>query len=142
MNDANRTSVGASRHPGRVLLALGILVAVAGPVIYAAQLRVKVLTAPWYVPILATVGVVLLLMALIRSRSVVRWAAVVLFTCFAAATWVFMLFLMNAPAYNGPVKAGQPFPPFTTTLADGSPFDQDSLKGDQNTVMVFYRGHW
>jgi hypothetical protein len=142
MNDRNQTSVGTRRHPGRMYLVLGVLVALAGLAIYAAQLRAKVLAAPWYAPILATVGLVLVVTALVRSRSVWRWAAAVFFTLFAAAQWVFLLALMSTPAYTGPVTAGQPFPAFTAALADGSPFNQESLKGDQNTVLVFFRGRW
>jgi hypothetical protein len=92
--------------------------------------------------ILATGGVLFILLALARSRSIWRWIALVLCTLLAALEWVTLLVLMNTPAYTGPVKPGQPFPAFTTTLADGSTFNQDNLKGDQNTVLVFYRGHW
>jgi hypothetical protein len=76
-----------------------------------------------------------------RSRSIWRWTAVVIFTLFAAFQW-WALLAMRLPAYTGPVKDGQPFPAFATTLADGSSFTQADLQGDQNTVMVFFRGHW
>jgi hypothetical protein len=142
MNEHNRAFVGTRGHPGRVYLILGPLVAVAGLVIYYFQLQAKILTAPWYAPVFATMGVVLLVMALLLSRSVWRWAAVALFTLLAAAEWAMLLVFMNAPAYTGPVKPGQTFPEFATTRADGSTFNQDSLKGDQNTVMVFFRGRW
>jgi hypothetical protein len=142
MNDRNQISAGTRLHPGRIYLVLGMLVALAGLVIYVVRLRAKVLTTPWYVPQLATVGVVLLVLALVQSRSVWRWAAAVLFTLLAAAEWVALLVLLSAPPYTGPVKAGQPFPEFTTTLADGSSFNQESFKGDLNTVLVFFRGRW
>jgi hypothetical protein len=142
MNDRHLTPAETRRRPGRMYLVLGVLVALAGLVIYAARLRAKVLDAPWYVPILATAGLALVVLALVQSRSVWRWAAAVFFTLFAAAEWVMLLVLLSAPAYTGPVKAGQPFPAFATTLADGSPFSQESLKGEQNTVLVFFRGRW
>ena len=141
-DDRNPTSVGAGKRPGRMYLLLGALLAAAGLVIYALQFRAKVLTTPWYVPVLATVGVALAVASLARYRSVGRWAAVVLLTLFAAAEWVFLLVLMSTPPYTGPAKAGQPFPAFATTLADGSTFTQDNLKGDRNTVLVFFRGRW
>jgi hypothetical protein len=119
-----------------------MLVAVAGLVIYAAQFHAKVMKTPWYAPILATVGAALVVLALVRSRSVWRWAAAVFFMLFATAEWVFLLVLLSTPAYTGPAKAGQPFPAFATTLADGSPFTQDHLKGEQSTVLVFFRGRW
>jgi hypothetical protein len=139
MNDLHKVT---SRHPGRVLLLLGALIALAGPVLYAAQLNAKVLIAPWYSPLLATLGLAIIVLALMRSGSVWRWLATGFFTLFAAVQWLFLLVLMATPAYAGPVKSGQAFPPFATTLADGSGFTQDDLKGDQNTVLVFFRGHW
>ena len=53
-----------------------------------------------------------------------------------------MLVGMAAPPYLGPVTVGQAFPNFETRLASGEAFQQGDLKGDKNTVLVFYRGHW
>jgi hypothetical protein len=141
-NDHNQPPPDARRHPGRLYLVLGVLAPLAGLAIYAAQLRARALSTPWYAPILATAGVALVVLALVRSRSVWRWTAAVLLTLFATAEWVFLAVLMSTPAYTGPAKAGQPFPAFATTLADGSTFTQDNLKGDRGTVLVFFRGHW
>jgi hypothetical protein len=139
MNDQFNTT---SRHPGRSLLLLGMFLAVG---VYALNMVLmfgaKILRESWYAPILGTLGLALIILALMRSRSIWRWTAVVIFTLFVAFQW-WALFAMRLPAYTGPVKDGQPFPAFATTLADGSAFTQDDLKGDQNTVMVFFRGHW
>jgi hypothetical protein len=101
----------------------------------------KILITPWYAPVLGTLGVALIILALMRSRSIWRWTAVVIFTLLAAFQW-YALLAMGLPAYRGPVKDGELFPAFATALADGSAFKQDDLKGSQNTVMVFFRGHW
>ena len=101
----------------------------------------KILIAPWYAPILGTLGVALIILALTRSRTVWRWSAVAIFTLFVAFQW-WALFAMRTPAYTGPVKDAEPFPAFATKLADGFDFKQDDLKGDRNTVMVFFRGRW
>src|SRR5215475_13331180 len=139
MNDLYRTT---SRHPGRSLLLLGVLAAVAGPVLMILlTFAAKILITPWYAPALGTLGVALIVLALMRSRSLWRWMAVVIFTLFVAFQW-YALLAMRTPAYSGPVKDGVPFPAFATTLAGGSAFTQADLKGDQNTVMVFFRGHW
>src|SRR5262245_9146521 len=139
MNDLYKTT---ARHPGRPLLLLGVFLAVVGPALMMVlTFAAKILITPWYVPLLGTLGVALIIMALVRSRSVWRWAAVVIFTLFVAFQWYVPL-AMRTPAYTGPVKDGEPFPAFATTLADGSTFTRDDLKGDQNTVMVFFRGHW
>ena len=139
MNDVYKTT---SRHPGRSLLFLGVFLALAGPALlmlltYAA----KILITPWYAPVLGTLGVALIILALMRSRSIWRWTALVIFTLFVGFQWCALL-AMRTPAYTGPVKDGQPFPAFATALTDGSTFTQADLQGDQNTVMVFFRGHW
>src|SRR6516165_11197591 len=139
MNDVYKTT---SRHPGRSLLLVGALVAVAGPVLgIVLMFAAKILITPWYTPLLGTLGVALIVLALMRSRSIWRWTAVVIFTLLVGFQW-WALLAMRLPVYNGPVKNGESFPAFVTTLADGSAFTQDDLKGDQNTVMVFFRGHW
>jgi len=139
MNDLNKT---VSRHPGRSWLLVGVLVALAGPVANILLMFVaKILKATWYGPLLGTLGVALIIVALTRSRSGWRWTAVVFFTLLAGFQW-WALFAMRTPAYTGPVKSGQPFPAFATALADGSAFTQADLQGDQNTVMVFFRGRW
>jgi peroxiredoxin len=53
-----------------------------------------------------------------------------------------MVLFSKLPAYTGPVAVGTAMPTFSTTLADGSHFDQDSLRGEQNTVLLFFRGKW
>ena len=142
MNDLNRTSADTFRHPGRSLLLLGVLVALAGPVLMILLVfAAKILITNWYGPLLGTLGVALIVLALMRSRSIWRWTALVIFTLFVGFQW-WALLAMRTPAYTGPVKDGQPFPSFATTLADGSTFTQADLQGDQNTVMVFFRGHW
>jgi hypothetical protein len=139
MNDVYKTT---SLHPGRSLLLLGVLAAVAGPVLsIVLMFAFNILIAPWYMPLLGTLGVALIVLALMRSRSIWRWTAVVVFTLFVAFQW-WMVLAMQTPAYTGPVKGGQPFPAFATKLADGSAFTQDDLQGDQNTVLIFFRGHW
>jgi hypothetical protein len=128
------------RAPGRLYLGLGILLALLGPALYAIQIRAKVFTVPWYVPILGTVGVLLLLVSLVQRRTGWRIAGLLLIGLLAAFEW-FLIISLKLPAYTGPVAAGATFPAFTTTRADGSAFDQDNLK-EQDTVLVFFRGRW
>src|SRR5262245_35642969 len=139
MNDFNKTT---ARHPGRSLLFHGVLLAVAGPALMMLlTFAARILITPWYAPLLGALGVALIIVALMRSRSIWRWTAVVIFTAFVGFQW-WALLAMRTPAYTGPEKDGEPFPAFATTLADGSAFTQDDLKGGQRTVMVFFRGHW
>ena len=139
MNDLYKTT---SRRPGRSLLLLGVFLALAGPVLMISLMfAAKILITPWYAPLLGTLGVALIILAIMRSRSIWRWTALLIFTLFVAFQW-YALFAMRTPAYTGPVKDGQSFPAFATTLADGPAFTLADLQGDQNTVMVFFRGHW
>jgi hypothetical protein len=142
MNEQYRSADGRRPHPGRSLLLVGVLVALAGPALMILLMfAAKILVTPWYAPLLGTLGVALIVLALMRSRSIWRWTAVVIFTLLATFQWWAVL-AMRTPAYTGPVKAGQSFPAFATTLADGSAFTQADLQGDQHTLMVFFRGHW
>ena len=130
------------RASGRVFLGLGILLVLLGPILYAVEINAKHLATPWYAPVLATVGLVLLMMAVWGRPNLWRITAFVLFSLFAAGQWFMLLVASKVPPYTGPVAVGAAMPAFKTTLADGSPFDQDSLRGEQDTVLVFFRGRW
>jgi hypothetical protein len=129
------------RFPGRLFLALGLALAILGVAGYAVQLSNGRLTAPWYMPCLATLGVVLLAVSLWQARSVWRVLALLLVVLLASAGWAYLL-ATRLPAYTGPVAAGRPFPNFATMRADGTTFTQHDLEGDQNNVLVFFRGRW
>ena len=133
--------VAPRRHPGRLFLALGLLLPILGVAGYIIQLQARRLIAPWYMPIAATIGVALIVVALWQARSIWRIIALLLVVLLAGAEWAFLL-ETRLPAYTGPVAAGQSFPAFATMRADGSPFTQSDLEGDQNNVMVFFRGRW
>ena len=129
------------RFPGRLFLALGLGVAVLGVLGYAVQLAAHRLTAPWYVPCAATLGAALLVVSLWQARTVWRVLALVLVVLLAGAGWTFLLGA-RLPPYTGPVAVGQPFPAFATARADGTSFTQRDLEGDQDSVLVFFRGRW
>jgi hypothetical protein len=113
-----------------------------GPVLYVFQLQAKILSVPWYVPTLASAGVALLVIAMLRTPTIWRGAILLLGGFLAGAEWYFLVSVSKVPAYSGPVSTEAPFPAFTTTRADGSVFDRDSLRGEQNSVLVFFRGRW
>lgn len=91
MNDRQPAPAEKRRYPGRLFLWLGLLAAVAGPVIYTLQVLSKSLLAPWYVPVLATLGALLIAWSLVLSRTLWRWGAVGLATLFAGLIWLMML---------------------------------------------------
>jgi hypothetical protein len=127
---------------GRLLLWAGILAAVLGVVGYAVQMNVGLLTTPWYVLVLGTLGTALILVALWRRFSAWRVLALLLIGALTAGEWWFLVWYSRLPDYTGPAARGQAFPAFAAKLPDGTPFTQDSLKGDRDTVMVFFRGRW
>jgi hypothetical protein len=133
--------VETKRSSGRLILWLGILLVFAGPLIYVGQFNAKVLTVPWYAPVLATLGILLVFVAVWRRPNAWRISALVLFGFVAGFQWVSILG-SKVPAYNGPAMSGASMPAFASQLADGSRFDQESLKDKQDTVMVFFRGRW
>ena len=141
--DASSTSLPAPRRsPGRLFLWLGLALGLLGPTLYFVQFQAHRLTTPWYMPILGSVAVVGVLFALFRNRSIWRFLALGLVVLFAASEWDLLLRQSKLPDYKGPAVVGKPFPAFSTTLADGSKFDEANLKGEQPTVMVFFRGRW
>jgi hypothetical protein len=127
---------------GRPLLWLGVLAAVAGLPLYVVQLRANNLMTPWYAPALASLGTALILLSLWRRLTVWRAAALLLAGFLAAGQWWFLLSAARLPADTGRIVANQGLPEFTAYRADGTPFTQSDLKGDKDTVLVFFRGHW
>jgi hypothetical protein len=129
------------RYPGRLFLALGLLVTALGIIGYIVQLSAGRLFTPWYVPLSATLGVFLILVSVRQAGVVWRKIVLMLVLMVAIAEWYF-LFAEPLPPYTGPVAVGQPFPAFATVRADGTPFTQRDLEGNQDNVLVFFRGHW
>jgi hypothetical protein len=136
------SSPAATRHyPGRLYLALGLAVPFLGVIAYVVQFSMERLTMPWYMPIAAVLGVLLVLASLWQARSVWRVVALLLVVLIAGAEGLFLIG-MRLPKYEGPVAEGQPFPAFKTARADGSEFTERDLQGDKHNVLVFFRGRW
>jgi hypothetical protein len=131
----------ARRAPGRSLMWFGVIAALLGIAAYAIQFSAQHLFTPWYMPGLATLGVVLVAMSLVQARTGWRIFALLLVMLLAGAEWMLLLGL-RLPPYAGPVTIGKPMPAFTTLRADGAPFTQNDLPGAQNSVLVFFRGRW
>jgi hypothetical protein len=129
------------RSTGRLFLALGLGVAALGVIGCVVQFSMRDLKEPKYLPISGTLAVALLLVSLWQKRTVWRVLALLLVLLLAGAEWAVLL-SSRLPPYTGPVAVGQSFPAFTTMRADGKPFTQDDLEGEQDTVLVFFRGRW
>jgi hypothetical protein len=128
-------------RPGRALVALGLVLPALSAIVYFGQLSAQRLTAPWYLPILGTLGLLCVGVALWQVCSVWRMLAFLLALLLCGAEWAFLL-ATRQPEYSGPVAVGQPFPAFATLRHDGTPFTQHDLPGNQHSVLVFFRGRW
>jgi hypothetical protein len=124
------------------LFVAGVLLFLLGPVVYIIQTSVGNLATPWYAPILASIGVLLMGGSVWQRRGV--WGSIALapFVLVGGLEWFMLVVGMRTPPYTGPAALGQRVPAFATTLADGQAFtDRDLTKG-QSTILLFFRGRW
>jgi hypothetical protein len=131
-----------SRSHHWTLFVAGIALFVLGPVWFVAQYRFKNLGSVWYVPVLSSAGVLLLILSVRRRRSVVRMVFLILFAIVCGFEWFLFTVATRSPVYTGPAQPGRKVPQFTARLADGAPFMSSDLESGTSTVLVFYRGHW
>jgi len=131
-----------TRSRGRGYFWLGIGLCLLSPVLNMVLMQMGHLGVPWYALALSTVGVGLLLLAVIQRVGIARIVFLALFGLFCAFQWFLVVFMSKLPAYEGPARAGDKLPAFTTKLADGSSFTEKNLESGQPSALVFFRGHW
>jgi hypothetical protein len=124
------------------LFLLGVLLFFLGPALYVVQISLGHLWMPWYLPLLASVGVVLMLMSAWRRRGVLRIAGLMVFVLLCGVEWYLVLVATKTPLYTGPAQPGRKAPAFAATLADGTPFTNLDLEKGIPTALVFFRGRW
>jgi len=124
------------------LFLFGLVLVVAGLVAYFILFfSMHRLWTPWYVPILSTIGALLMVTSVWRRRGIVRGVLAVLFLLFAGFTWM-ALVSMRTPEYAGPATPGHTVPTFTAALANGTSFTNEDLEGGSPSVVLFFRGQW
>src|SRR5262245_20180357 len=126
----------------RPLFLLGILLCLAGPIIYFFQVSRAQLIVPWYLPALTTIGVLAMGLSFAQRRGVWRIIGLAAFVLLCVFEWTFFLVLSKTPAYAGPAQPGRQVPEFAAAYSDGNPFSQQDLRGNGRTVMLFFRGRW
>jgi hypothetical protein len=137
----NATNTAPAPSGGRLLMLAGLVVPLLGVAAYAVQLSLERLMLPWYMPAAALVGVALVVASLWKRWTLWRVLALVVvallggFELMAYST-------LRLPPYTGPIAVGSPFPAFEARRADGRPFTQNDLIGDQHHALVFFRGRW
>jgi len=139
MENRPASDVTPRRQP---LFLLGILLCLAGPGIYFFQVSRAQLIVPWYLPALATIGIICMGVSVSQRRGVWRPIGLIAFALLCVFEWTFFLVLAKTPAYIGPAQPGREVPEFAATYADGKPFSSQDLHGNGRTVMLFFRGRW
>jgi hypothetical protein len=124
------------------LFLIGGVLFVVGPVLYAVQFNMKHLTTPWYLPILATIGVGLMALSVWQRRGLVRTVGLLLCVVVCGFEWYIFGEAARTPVYAGPVKVGGKLPAFDTNLASGATFTNADLEKGEATLLVFFRGRW
>jgi hypothetical protein len=129
----------ASRWP---FFLIGVVLFILGPVIYAVQSISAIPPTPWYLPILATLGVVLMLLSVVQRGGILRIIFLVPFAVLCAFEWYMLTVMSVTPAYTGPAQPDKKIPAFATTRADGRTFTNNDLEDGKPSVLVFNRGRW
>jgi hypothetical protein len=77
-------------------------------------------------------------------RHPVVWRKIVwfVFILLCGFQWFFFVELSRNPPYTGPAQVGAKVPAFKAVYADGKPFSNADLEGDQRAIILFYRGRW
>lgn len=140
MNRENTESF--SHPPGRGFLWAGVALMLLAVLLFLAQFQLKRLFVPWYLPALTSVGAVLLLFSVLRTRTFARMIVFGFVLLLAVAEWYFLIVFAKLPEYDGPAHVGAMMPGFTTARADGTSFTQADLQDGTPSVMVFFRGRW
>jgi hypothetical protein len=141
-NSESESAAEVSRSRHWLLFFAGIALFVLGPVWFAVQFRMKNLGPAWYVPILSSAGLLLLILSVWRRQGIVRTVFLIFFGVVCSFEWFVFTVTARSPAYTGPAQPGRKVPQFDARLANGSPFTGAELDKATATVLVFYRGRW
>src|SRR5687767_13744343 len=99
--DAN----GAARH--WPLFWMGLAIFLAGPILNAIEITNGRLTMPWYLPILATLGVLFMIASVWQRGGILRISGLVIFAVLCGLIWFFVLVMSKLPNYTGPAQPGK-----------------------------------
>jgi hypothetical protein len=129
------------RIRGRFFLLAGFGVAILGIAALATRIALQRLTTPWYMPALAGLGVIFAVISVLERRTLGRIIGLSVLVLLTGAELA-LLYAMRLPPYTGPIVIGKAFPAFEAKRADGTPFTQHDFRGEENNVLVFFRGRW
>lgn len=121
---------------------MGLALFLAGPILNAIEITNGRLTMPWYLPILATLGVLFMIASVWQRGGILRISGLVVFAVLCGLIWFFVLVMSKLPNYTGPAQPGKKVPAFNTKLADGTSFTNEDLEEGDRSVLLFFRGRW
>ena len=124
------------------LFLMGLALFLAGPILNAIEIINGRLTMPWYLPILATLGVLFMIASVWQRGGILRISGLVIFAVLCGLIWFFVLVMSKVPNYTGPAQPGKKVPAFNTKLADGTSFSNEDLEEGDRSVLLFFRGRW
>ena len=137
------TRTAEDRSLGRGILWAGIGLCLLAIALAAVQYPVlQLLIVPWYLPAVTTLGLLLVVLALAKRRSVTRFTVLVLVGALAGFQWFFVAWMAKLPTYEGPARTGLTMPAFQSALADGRSFSDKNLQDGTPSVLTFFRGRW
>jgi hypothetical protein len=136
------TNIEQPTSRGWPLFLFGVLFFVIGVAAYFVQMLIPRFETPWYLPILFTLGVVLMAISAWQRRGVFRIGGLVVFTLLCGAVWFLLGVMTKTPPYTGPAQVGQKVPAFQASFADGKAFTQGDLESGKKSALIFYRGKW
>jgi hypothetical protein len=122
------------------LIVAGMVFLFLGPASYVALIAMQHLITPWHMPILMTIGALLMMTAFVRRPGVLRGVVVALALLPTVFAWLLVAVFSRSAEYTGPATVGNKLPAFAASYSDGKSFTNDSLGGP--AILLFYRGHW
>src|SRR5262249_24444198 len=121
----------------------GILLIIIGPAGYFfIQVQIgRIDFLPLYVPVLATIGVLLIAASIVQRVRLIRILFLIAFTFLCGFEWHLLLVATRTPEYTGPVQIGQKLPAFAAARVDakGKTFSQSDLETGERTAIIFFR---
>lgn len=136
------SSPSQSTSLGRGWFWAGIAAFVFGWILVAVQYFLGYLFLPWQMPVLSTIGVVLLVASAVKRRTIPRLVFLGLIALVGGLQWLFVAVLSVLPVYEGPAQVGRKMPAFQTVLADGRPLTERDFADGSRRVLTFFRGRW
>jgi hypothetical protein len=142
MEDSHSAAAPRTASRPWLLFLAGVLLFIAGPALYIVQVSQARLWMPWYVLVLAALGLVLMALSVWRRPGAVRIACLLLFVAIFGLETFVLAVATKTPLYSGPARPGQKLPIFTAAVANRAPFTSLDLEKGIPTALVFFRGRW